>query len=120
LLVAEHLAMGVVREHGKFASKSELVESTTQMFLEVERFDRTPSGGRSGVLSSMALDAEFVGRMLSWTDSVTRLAEQGALPAALVTDVAWLRSFFVRLRPLPPWPGIGTRQAEPRSNSGSD
>jgi len=93
LLVAEHCALQVLREHGKSASKSELVESRAQTFLEVERFDRNASGGRSGVLSLMALDAEFVGRMLSWTDSVTRLAEQAVLPRVLATDVAWLELF---------------------------
>jgi hypothetical protein len=93
LLVAEHLALRVLADHGKSASKSELVESKEQTFLEVERFDRHPSGGRSGVLSLLALDAEFVGRMRSWTDSVTRLVEQGVLPSPLALDVAWLELF---------------------------
>lgn len=93
LLVAEHLALQILTNHGKSASKSELVESTTRMFLEVERFDRNPSGGRLDVLSLMALDAEFVGRMLNWTDSVTRLAELGIVPRPLVADVAWLELF---------------------------
>ena len=93
LLAAEHLALQVLSDHGKSASKSELVEAEEQTFLEVERFDRTPSGGRSGVLSLLALDAEFVGRMLSWTDSVARLVQQGVVPQLLVTDVAWLELF---------------------------
>ncbi|MET0792819.1 MAG: HipA domain-containing protein, partial [Polyangiaceae bacterium] len=93
LLVAEHLALKVLADHGKAASRSELVESPAQTFLEVERFDRTVSGGRSGMLSLLALDAEFVGRMLSWTDSVKRLAELGKVPRALTTDVAWLELF---------------------------
>jgi hypothetical protein len=90
------LALQVLSEHGKSASKSELVESATQTFLEVERFDRNAAGGRSGMLSLLALDAEFVGRMLDWDDSVTRLAEQGLVPRELVTSVAWL-SLFGRL-----------------------
>jgi len=93
LLVAEHLALRVLSDHGKSASKSELVDSKAQTFLEVERFDRFPSGGRSGVLSLLALDAEFVGRMRNWTDSAERLAELGVLPRQFVTDVAWLELF---------------------------
>jgi len=93
LLVAEHLALKVLGEHGKSASKSELVDSNAQTFLEVERFDRFASGGRAGVLSLLALDAEFVGRMRNWTDSVERLAEVGVLPRPLVTEAAWLELF---------------------------
>ncbi|MEO6600221.1 MAG: type II toxin-antitoxin system HipA family toxin YjjJ [Polyangiaceae bacterium] len=93
LLVAEHSALKILSEHGKSASNSELVEAPEQTFLEVERFDRTASGGRSGVLSLMALDAQFVGRMLSWTDSVDRLIERAVLPRSLATEVAWLELF---------------------------
>jgi hypothetical protein len=93
LLIAEHLALQVLSEHGKSASKSELVLSKAQTFLEVERFDRSPSGGRSGVLSLLALDAEFVGRMRSWSDSAVRLAELGVLPRPLLPDVTWLELF---------------------------
>jgi HipA-like C-terminal domain len=93
LLAAEHLALQVLSDHGKSASKSELVDAKEQTFLEVERFDRTVSGGRSGVLSLLALDAEFVGRMRSWTDSVAPLVEQGVIPQSLAPDVAWLELF---------------------------
>jgi HipA-like C-terminal domain len=93
LLVAEHLALQVLSDHGKSASRSELVDAKEQTFLEVKRFDRTPSGGRFGVLSLLALDAEFVGRMRSWTDSVARLVEQAVVPRPLATDVAWLELF---------------------------
>ena len=95
LLVAEHLAHQVLNQHGKAASKSELVAAAGQIFLEVERFDRTLVGGRRGVLSLLALDAEFVGRALSWTDSALRLAEQKILSPALVTDIAWVELFGI-------------------------
>ncbi len=93
LLVAEHLALEVLARHGKPASKSELVVSGEQVFLEVERFDRLATGGRRGVLSLWALDSQFLGRLVSWPDSVFRLAELGIVPKALVTQVAWLSLF---------------------------
>jgi HipA-like C-terminal domain len=93
LLVAEHLAHEVLNEHGKAASKSEVIVSAGQVFLEVERFDRTLAGGRCGVLSLLALDAEFIGRARTWTDSATRLAEVAIIPPALVPEIAWLELF---------------------------
>lgn len=93
LLVAEHLTHRVLAQHGRAAARSELIVSRDQTFLEVERFDRTPAGGRRGLLSLMALDAEFVGRQRSWSDSVQRLVEQGRVPAECVTEVRWLELF---------------------------
>ncbi|HEY4158939.1 MAG TPA: HipA domain-containing protein, partial [Polyangiaceae bacterium] len=93
LLVAEHLALEVLAKHGKPAAKSELVAAGEQIFLEVERFDRTPQGGRRGLISLLALDAEFVGRMVSWTDSVSRLVDNQILPRAMIRNVAWLELF---------------------------
>ena len=93
LLVAEHLAHEVLNEHGKAASKSEVIASSGQIFLEVERFDRTLVGGRRGMLSLLALDAEFIGRARTWTDSVTHLAAAGVIPSPLVPEVAWLELF---------------------------
>jgi hypothetical protein len=80
LLIAEHLAHRVLAENGEQTSRSELVATPDQVFLEVERFDRLPDGGRRGVLSLLALDAEYLGRLRSWTDSVKRLADAGHVP----------------------------------------
>lgn len=84
LLLAEHLAHRVLAEHGQDSARSELVVAGGQSFLEVERFDRTPGGGRRGVISLMALDAEYLGSMKSWADSVTRLAAAGHVPQSAV------------------------------------
>ena len=93
LLIAEHLAHEALNEHGKAASKSEIIVSAGQVFLEVERFDRTLPGGRRGVLSLLALDAEFIGRARTWSDSATHLAAAGIIPSSLVADIAWLELF---------------------------
>ncbi|HKY35104.1 MAG TPA: type II toxin-antitoxin system HipA family toxin YjjJ [Polyangiaceae bacterium] len=84
LLLAEHLAHRILAEHGQESARSELVVAEEQTFLEVERFDRLPTGGRRGVISLMALDAEYLGSMKSWTDSVVRLAAAGHVPSVAV------------------------------------
>jgi hypothetical protein len=74
LLAAEHIAHQV-RAHKHGVLVSELVRADNRMFLEIARFDRVGRCSRRGVISLMMLDAEFVGRLLSWSDtSVTGLA----------------------------------------------
>ncbi len=96
LLVAEHLAHRVLSEHGQEASRSELVASDDQLFLEVERFDRLALGGRRGVISLFALDAEYLGSMKTWSDSVTRLARLGHVPEGSV-EATRIRELFGQL-----------------------
>ena len=93
LLVVEHLAHRVLREHGQAAAESALFEAEGRLFLEIERFDRTPLGGRRGLLSLLALDAEFVGHLRSWTDSVSALIERKLLSPSLLDPVRFLELF---------------------------
>jgi serine/threonine protein kinase HipA of HipAB toxin-antitoxin module len=97
LLVAEHLAHRVLEEHGQQSARSELVVTEEQTFLEVQRFDRLPAGGRRGVISLMALDAEYLGSMKSWTDSVAKLAAAGHAPSVAIqpTRVRELFGFLI-------------------------
>jgi hypothetical protein len=96
LLVAEHLAHRILAKHGRRASRSSLFVARDRTFLEVERFDRTPSGGRRGVLSLLALDAQFVGRLRSWSDSVQSLVE-GKIVARSVLEEARCLELFGKL-----------------------
>jgi hypothetical protein len=93
LLVAEHLAHRTLAKHGRRASRSSLFVAHDRTFLEVERFDRTSSGGRLGVLSLLALDAQFVGRLRSWSDSVQFLVERKLVPLGALEEVRWLELF---------------------------
>lgn len=61
LLLAEHLALGTLREAGIPAARTRIVDHGGQRFLEVERFDRIGNLGRRALFSLAALDAEFVG-----------------------------------------------------------
>ena len=66
LLACEHLALEVLHEAGMPASRSRVFDSHGQRFLEVRRFDREGELGRRGVVSLLALDAEFVGHGTEW------------------------------------------------------
>jgi hypothetical protein len=96
LLVAEHIAHQVLRAHKHGAPASELVRAGNRMFLEVARFDRVGRRGRRGVVSLMMLDGEFVGRLLSWSDTGAELERHGVIDAAILTEIRW-RELFGKL-----------------------
>lgn len=93
VLVAEKLCLDVMRAHGQTAAAADVVTADDRVFLEVERFDRLPGGGRRGVLSLFALDAEFVGALGPWDASAAELVRQRRLPAEVVRDVRWRQLF---------------------------
>ncbi len=93
LLVCEHIAHHVLGAHGKPAAKSELVTAAGRVFLEVERFDRIGVRGRLGLLPLTALDAEFVGRMGGWSDTVAELVNQKHLDEDDYRGTRWLELF---------------------------
>src|SRR5690606_19669926 len=96
LLVAEHIAHVTLARHGHDAAVSRLLQGESRLFLEVERFDRTPEGGRRGTLSLLSLDAQFIGKMRSWTESAALLAKAGHLEETLVERIRF-REWFGHL-----------------------
>jgi hypothetical protein len=93
LLVAEHLAHVVLNDHGMNAARSEVLTHEDQVFLEVERFDRTRGGGRRSVLSLLALDAQFVGSCRSWTYTAERLEKLGHFNVETTQRIRWAQCF---------------------------
>jgi hypothetical protein len=93
ILVAEHLAHQVLAWHGANAARSEFLLAADRAFLEVERFDRTAAGGRLGVLTLYALDAEFVGGFRSWSESAHRLLELGHIDLETCRQITWAETF---------------------------
>lgn len=87
LLVAEHLALEGMRQHGILAAQSKIVTAGERVFLESVRFDRCPNRGRRGLLSLFALDAEFVGHLRSWSESARRLREGGHIDAQAELEI---------------------------------
>lgn len=95
LLLMEHHALQTLASVGVDAASSSIVEEGSRVFLETERFDRTPAGGRLGLLSLEAFDLQFVGdgRRNSWPQIVERLIEQKVMPADVRERVAQLHAF---------------------------
>jgi len=98
LLVAEHIAHGVVASFGLPACRSEVFEAGGRVFLEVERFDRTASGqtsrrGRCGVVSLGAFDGGLVGRLESWSDTARELHAARRIDTATSASIRWLQLF---------------------------
>ncbi|MGH8083521.1 MAG: type II toxin-antitoxin system HipA family toxin YjjJ [Lysobacter sp.] len=80
LLVCEHLAAGVLSEHGIAAATSELIDSDGWRFLQSTRFDRTAQRGRVGVASMRALDAAYAGSDPGdWSASAAALLSEGLI-----------------------------------------
>ena len=96
LLIAEHHALETMSATGRAAARSEVIQAGGRTFLEVERFDRLPGGGRRGLISLRALDLQFVGRSTSWTDTAVHLAARRILDEAAVTEIH-RRQLFGRL-----------------------
>jgi hypothetical protein len=86
LLVCEHLALQTLAQAGIAAATSRIHTGAGRVFLEVERFDRTPINptnpqglGRIGMVSLMVYDAEYVGAMDNWAATANRMQERGLL-----------------------------------------
>lgn len=95
LLVCEHLALETLREAGEASAYSELLQSATHTFLEVERFDRTRNVlGRRGLVSLMSLSSAFVGDVGSaWHVAGAALQAQGWLTADTVQAMGRRHAF---------------------------
>ncbi len=93
LLICEHIAHQILRQHKIPAPESFLVRGGKRLFLEVSRFDRTPGGGRRGVISLRALDLEFVGQLRSWSDTAESLWQQKKITQKIYHTILWLEVF---------------------------
>lgn len=94
LLLAEHLALQTLADAGWPAVATEWLAVGRQYFLQVRRFDRTPTGGRHGLVSLAALDHAFVGQAdASWPVIAAVLQQQGHISAATATHIQHLYAF---------------------------
>ena len=93
LLICEHIAHQVLRQHGRTSLQSCLIHGEGRLFLEMERFDRNISGGRRGLLSLRALDLEFVGQLRSWSETAESLFRQKIIDQVTYQNIVWLEVF---------------------------
>lgn len=92
LLMAEHIALQILKQCDMAAATSSIFDHQGQRFLEVQRFDRVGALGRKAVISLAAFDAEFVGLGPSPWPLITRsLAKQGIVTqkAAETAELLW-------------------------------
>ena len=94
LLVCEHLALHTLAQAGLPAARTQLFMGAGRVFLESERFDRTPvthpgaQAGRIGMVSLQVYNAEYVGDIDNWAATAQRMAERQLLRP---TDARTLR-----------------------------
>jgi len=88
LLVCEHLALQMLGRADAPAACTQLFMAAGRVFLESQRFDRTPLGpdnqrglGRIGMVSLQVYDAEYVGAMDNWGATADRMQARGLLTA---------------------------------------
>jgi len=79
LLVAEHIALNIVREMGIASAASTIHQVGNRTFLEVERFDRVGIRGRTPLNSLTFVDAEYIGAGSNWTATADKLAAANML-----------------------------------------
>ena len=95
LLACEHLALTCLRDAGVPAAASQLIQTDSHTFLEVERFDRTPDVlGRRGFVSLLALSSAFVGEATTtWGVAAEALLAQRWGDRDTATTMAHLHAF---------------------------
>lgn len=77
LLALEDIALAVLRGLGPVAVDAELVDTPTQRFLEIERFDRMGERGRRAVITLASVHGRATD---TWAQAARFLADAGMLP----------------------------------------
>lgn len=90
LLVLEHLALESIVAHGIAAARTRLIESSSYVFMDSERFDRVGHRGRLGVISLAALHGDLVD---TWAQAAVALARVGRISDEDARQLRWLDAF---------------------------
>lgn len=102
LLVCEHLALRTLAQAGLPAAPTQLFMGAGRVFLESERFDRTPLaddaqgrdlGGRIGMVSLQVYNAEYVGEIDNWAATANRMAARHLLTQADARTLRLLEAY---------------------------
>ena len=92
LLVCEHLALQTLGKAGYPAAKTQIYQAAGRVFLESERFDRTPKG-RVGMVSLEVYDSEYVGKVDNWAATANRMLESRLLTPFDAAQLRFLEAF---------------------------
>lgn len=77
LLVCEGLALQTLAAAGVRAAHTVIEQAAGRVFLESRRFDRTPQGGRVGMVSLEVYDRQYIGQGSNWVDTAQRSDRAG-------------------------------------------
>lgn len=77
LLVCEGLALQTLAAAGVRAAHTVIEQAAGRVFLESRRFDRTPQGGRVGMVSLEVYDRQYIGLGTNWVDTAQRSERAG-------------------------------------------
>ncbi len=77
LLVCEGLALQTLTAAGIDAAHTVIEQAAGRVFLESRRFDRTPEGGRVGMVSLEVYDRQYIGQGSNWVDTAQRSDRAG-------------------------------------------
>ena len=95
LLVCEHLALRTLADAAIAAARTQIFAEAGRVFLESERFDRSPEGGRMGMVSLRVYDAQYVGEMDNWAATANRMAARNLLTDADARTLRLLEAYGV-------------------------
>jgi hypothetical protein len=94
LLLCEEQALHLLAEHDIASAPTEIVDVDDWRFLQSTRFDRTPQGGRIGVIALDALDATYGGGVGNpWLPAAIELHRQGFIEADDLERIRLLDAF---------------------------
>lgn len=95
LLVCEGLALQTLAAAGVGAAHTVIERAGGRVFLESRRFDRTPQGGRVGMVSLEVYDRQYIGQGTNWVDTAQRSDRAGPerLSASDVQAIGLLDAF---------------------------
>ncbi|MES2944068.1 MAG: type II toxin-antitoxin system HipA family toxin YjjJ [Pseudomonadota bacterium] len=92
LLVCEHLALQTLGQAAYPAAKTQVFLAAGRVFLESQRFDRTPQG-RIGMVSLEVYDSEYIGKVDNWAATANRMVESRLLTVPDAAQLRFLEAF---------------------------
>jgi len=93
LLLCEQRALEIINETEIVASQSRTLEADGRLFLEVDRFDRIGTLGRSSIFSLSAIDSEYTGIGDDWAKCAIALLNEGVISHDDARKMRWLKAF---------------------------
>ncbi len=94
LLLCEEQALRLLSEHDISSARTEILDVDDWRFLQSTRFDRTPQGGRIGIVPLDALDAAYSGGVgKPWLPAATELHRQGFIDVGDLERIRMLDAF---------------------------